>query len=1107
MIRFLVPILVAVTMGCAAHASPGAQRRAPPTTDELRTRLLAHVQAGEMDSVRALLRARHSRVVPILVSIVLDRSRQLLDGDDLASQAILSHARTIAAQYAVEFGDSSQVRFVDFQERLSSDARRAELAVRAGLEETQRLLDAGRWRPAAQRMQDLVAQAETLEDPYLAADARLLLAGCELSMGFLEQAAADHREAAAAARAAQDPMRELRALEGEARAQVGLRRGALALPVLRQVLQEAERRGDDEMAANALHDIGMHEVTVDPRKALSRYESALAHARREGSARLEAGILADIGTGYGQTGEPERAVASMEQGLEIARSGGAQPEAMICLGRLGMLHIDAEEYSRALECLHGALALADEIGAMRTAANHRYYIAVVHRKLGRQDQALVELEAALANVRLIHFELFEAAIQREMACVLAELGRFEAAERSMETALDIFERGHVPFPLVNALSDRAGMAMLRGDVVAADHDLERALGIARGLGRPALVAGLECQLGQVVVARGDRGRALGLFDTAISGAERCGRPEIGRDALEQKARILHAQGDLAGADSLLAAAAELADRVRAGLAGEEIRVGFQQRTFSLYTARAGVLYERGVTTARGDAARAAAGGIPSPFHVEAFEVAERAHGRALLEVVGHASPVQPKNIDPELAQRERDLTARLGALQAELSRAASAASWDSTRVDSLQHVLGGVWRARRTASEEIAARLPAYGDLRGHRRPLGVEEVRTRVLLPDQVLLEYLVGEAESHLFLVGRDRFAVRRIPAGADTLAALVTAFRTAVAADAPGLHDLSHQLYRLLVEPVAADLGGTDRLIVVPDGPLFHLPFAALHDGDAYLIQKHAIACSPSASLLDPKLRGRGGAGKRALLAVGNPSSYRSQELLAQARGAEGWRFGDLPFAEEEVHRIARHFRHELILTRDAASEEAVKAAIGTATDVHFATHGRLDPAEPLLSGLALAQDEDAAEDGLFQAYEILKLPLQADLVVLSACNTGLGRLAGGEGVLGLTRAFLYAGARALVMSLWEVPDRSTAELMDRFYVERFDARVPGDVALQRAQLARLGAGDPVRAWAGFVLMGSPAVHATSQRMLVLAGWMLAAGTLCALAIVLPRRWKRS
>jgi CHAT domain-containing protein/tetratricopeptide (TPR) repeat protein len=1105
--RILVPILVAGGLGLAAGTPSAAQRPAPPTTDELRTQLVAHVQAGELDSVRALLRSRHSRVVPILVSIVLDRSHRLLDGDDLASQAILSHARTIAAQYAVEFGDSSQVRFVDFQERFSSDAQRSELAVRAGLEEAQRLLDAGRWRPASQSLRELVTQADALQDPYLAADARLLFASCQLSMGFLEQAVGAHGAALAAARAAHDPVRELRALEGEARAQVGLRRGALALPALRQVLQEAERRGDDDLAANALHDLGMHELTVDPLAAVRRYEAALAHARREGSARLEAAILADLGTGYGQTGDHERAVACMEQGLEVAGAAGAAPEAMICLGRRGMLQIDAEEYSRALESLRGALELADEMGAVRTAANHHYYISVVHRKLGRPELALAELEAALANVRQIHFELFEAAVLREMASVQAELGRFEPAERSLETALGITERARVPFPLVNVLSDRAALAMLRGDVVAAEQDLNRALGIARGLGRPAVLAGLDFQLGQLVAARGDRARAVDLFDAAISGAAQSGRPEVGRDALQQKARILHAEGDLAGADSLLLAASELAERVRAGLAGEEIRVGFQQRTLSLYTARAGVLYERGTRTQEPVAtAHAAATGISSPFHLEAFEVAERAHARALLEVVGRAQAARPA-IEPGLAQREREVTARLGALQAELSRAASAAAWDSARVDSLQHALDAVWRARRTASEAIATRQPAYGELRGQRRPLGVEDVRARVLLPDQVLLEYLVGEEETHLFLVGRDRFRMHRIPAGADTLASLVTALRAAVVTDAPEQRDLSQQLYRLLVGPVAADLGAADRLIVVPDGPLFHLPFAALHDGGAYLIQKHAIACAPSASLLDPKLRRRGRSGRHTLLAVGNPSSYRSQQLLAQARSAEGWRFGDLPFAEEEVHRIARHFRHELILTRDAASEEAVKAAIGTATDVHFATHGRLDPAEPLLSGLALAQDEDAAEDGLFQAYEILKLQLQADLVVLSACNTGLGRLAGGEGVLGLTRAFLYAGARALVMSLWEVPDRSTAELMDRFYVERFDAHVPGDVALQRAQLARLGAGDPVRAWAGFVLMGSPAVHATSSRMLLLGGWMLAAGTLCALAIVLPRRWKRS
>jgi CHAT domain-containing protein len=179
---------------------------------------------------------------------------------------------------------------------------------------------------------------------------------------------------------------------------------------------------------------------------------------------------------------------------------------------------------------------------------------------------------------------------------------------------------------------------------------------------------------------------------------------------------------------------------------------------------------------------------------------------------------------------------------------------------------------------------------------------------------------------------------------------------------------------------------------------------------------------------------------------------------------------------VQKISRYFRRATTLTGTEATEEAVKEAAPRASSLHFATHGLLDEREPLLSGIALAQDDDPAEDGILQTYEVLRLDLAADLVVLSACNTGLGRVVGGEGVLGLTRAFLHAGARSLVISLWEVSDRSTPELMDDFYRARFKERLPTDRALRAAKLAAIARGVSPREWAGFCLVGEAGAERT-------------------------------
>ncbi len=345
------------------------------------------------------------------------------------------------------------------------------------------------------------------------------------------------------------------------------------------------------------------------------------------------------------------------------------------------------------------------------------------------------------------------------------------------------------------------------------------------------------------------------------------------------------------------------------------------------------------------------------------------------------------------------------------------------------------------------------------------------MLQPDQVLVEYLVGAAETLVFAIGPHGLRARTIPLGADSLRALVESFRAAIIADSPLLPTLAARLHGLLLAPVRDELAAHSHLLVVTDGPLVTLPFAALRSDDHYLVETHAIATAPSASVLDPALRPKRRGRSPVLLAVGNPTTHRARALLDETRAATTFRFGPLPYAEEEVHQVARHFRRARTLVGALATEDAIASALPRATVVHFATHAWFDAREPLSSGLVLAQDEDPDEDGFLQAREILDLELDAELVVLSACDTGLGKQAAGEGLIGLARAFLQTGARQLVVSLWEVADRGAIGLMDRFHAERMGSRVPTDLGLQRAQLDMLRAGAPVRDWAAFVVLGLP------------------------------------
>jgi CHAT domain-containing protein len=232
---------------------------------------------------------------------------------------------------------------------------------------------------------------------------------------------------------------------------------------------------------------------------------------------------------------------------------------------------------------------------------------------------------------------------------------------------------------------------------------------------------------------------------------------------------------------------------------------------------------------------------------------------------------------------------------------------------------------------------------------------------------------------------------------------------------LEEQSKALFKDLLSPILPSLGGVRYLGIIPHGFLHYLSFATLSDGRDYLIDRFAPFYLPSASVLRYTLDRRREDKNLSVLALANP------DLKDRAL--------DLPFAEHEVGAVKWNFPNITILTRERATEGWVVRHIGEFGIIHVASHGEFDPINPLFSALKLAKDE--AADGDLEAAEVFDLKINADLVVLSACQTGLGKLTGGDDVIGLNRAFFYAGTHALISSLWLVSDVSTAMLIKHFY----------------------------------------------------------------------------
>jgi CHAT domain-containing protein len=365
-----------------------------------------------------------------------------------------------------------------------------------------------------------------------------------------------------------------------------------------------------------------------------------------------------------------------------------------------------------------------------------------------------------------------------------------------------------------------------------------------------------------------------------------------------------------------------------------------------------------------------------------------------------------------------------------------------------------------------------------------------RGLIPkDAAILAYALGDTCSLLWAIDRKGHDLIELPNRA-ALAPDVSRLRDAITKPGAGdaaLKSTARALYKTLVEPASARLAKKKTLIIVPDGFLFEIPYEVLLAKDAgdgagwgglsFLARSFTTLYAPSASVY-AALAGakRPPRYELDLLALGDPDyTGLAGGPGAGTAGASG-PLSALPFSRDEVEKIASTTKPEraVVLVGREASEAALKKGLGagTARIVHVAAHGLVDPAEPARSCIALSPDPAANEDGFFYTLEVLSVPVEARLVVLSACESATGRLSRGEGVVGLSRSFIGAGAGGVVASLWKVSDESTSALMKEFYDRMIGKKVPAAVALGDARTALIENekyAHPFH-WSPFVMIGT-------------------------------------
>jgi CHAT domain-containing protein len=430
----------------------------------------------------------------------------------------------------------------------------------------------------------------------------------------------------------------------------------------------------------------------------------------------------------------------------------------------------------------------------------------------------------------------------------------------------------------------------------------------------------------------------------------------------------------------------------------------------------------------------------------------------------------------------------------------------------------------QTFLSEVEATDPQYYALRYGTQVPSLAEMRQSLPDANTLLLEYFVGE--DNLFILAMSAADVRIVQLPLDSLGSEVEAFLRQFDARS---HNLLHAkrnfiesaqaLYARLIRPVAELLPDQGRIVVVPDGKLGYVPFEALlNDAVAiapttayrdmpYLLRSHSVGYASSAvamRLIAPRERRKS---EMRLLAFA--PTFENEQLsgaFAQATTVENKAVAatrsamiqsPLHYTSEEVQRISRYFKGE-VFQGPAATESQFKRSAQDYNILHFATHGDIQDGNPMFSGIAFsAEGEAGKEDGMLHTLELFDMNLQAELAVLSACNTGKGVIQRGEGVMSLARGFMYAGCPSIVMSLWSVDDAASASIMDEFYRQLSKGKSK-DAALRAAKFSYLDAADESKAhpyyWAAHVMIGDPSGFRGNYQ-----GWAWGAVILCLVAVI--------
>lgn len=871
-----------------------------------------------------------------------------------------------------------------------------------------------------------------------------------------------------------------------------------ALKYWQIALEAFEVINEKNLMATTLSHIGIYYKNMGrPEEGLKYYSRALKIHRDVWKEREIGNDLNNIGNIYlDYFADYSKARENFEEALAIKKKYEEVTLQGIILGNIGICFKKQGDYQNALKYFNQAVKLGQEMNQLSTVAKNLSDIGTLYDNVGSYEKSITYYQQALKMIREIGEKKWEIESLINLGATYGNLKQYQDALSQYHSALNLAKQLNSRSYEGTILSNMAGLELELNNNDSALQLYHKSLKITKEIKDKKHQAIVERGLGDYYLLNKKYDSALGNYQNSLEIGLEIDSPEEIWQAYYGIGNVLKKLGDKKEAAKKYKAAINAIESIRNKLSLESLKESFMEEKIEVYQEIILLLLELGRDE-------------------EAFDFLERAKALNLLYILSTDRVNITAGISEDLLKKKKRIEWNFQKIYKQLTAEFSKSDDQNLPlINSLQDSLNHMRFQHQEILQEINLKHPSYAQLAGIKKPLTQKEVQAYVL-ENITLIEYLVTNERTIVFIVTRQNINFEILDISKENLSTYVKnilqPFRDVKTGKITNLVDISYDLksanglYQQIFLPIEKYIPPESPIIIVPDDILHYLPFEALvtnietkapdknvifsrFENADYLVEKYTISYSPSASVLDPKIIFNKQKKSQGLLALGNPyfgaeTNIKTKEeegildflsLLIRGTEANSWTFPQLPNTEKEVLEIAKLIEPSVYYIGKEAREERLKTQAGEFKYIHLSTHSVTEEKQPMYSRIVFAQDDDPTEDGFLHAYEVLNLNFDADLVTLSACETGLGKLSHGEGLIGLTRSFMYAGAPSVLVSLWSV-DESTVYLMNFFY-ENLSKGMNKTESIRQAKLKLLHIREDGVSfshpflWAPFVLIGN-------------------------------------